>query len=391
MPPTDDETPAAPGPAGPAPAGTGTGPETGTETQTGTRTETRTETEAGATTDAAAGLARDMPASDTTGPRTDAGLPEVAVVIPAYNATRTLERAIASARAQEGVRVTEIVVVDDASTDGTWDLLGRLARDMAELRPVRNDRNLGPGDTRNRAVAEVTAPWFAVLDADDAMTPGRLARMVGVAEAGGFDALSDLPLYWDAGAGRLATGQLPASGAVRTLGFADLLRRDPATELDLGLMKPLFRTLLRDRGLIVYPPIRHAEDWAMYMGLIEAGARFGLLSEAHYVFTTRIGSDSGEVSPHSVTRVNYHAIAGETRRLAARMAGRPGWDDEAAALSAARIAELRRMNRLWGWTMLRKGEGRRFAQWIGTNPRNIATVAGVAARKLAGHRGRPDW
>ena len=337
----------------------------------------------------------DAPGADpapVTGPVTaPAGLPEVAVVIPAYNATRTLERAIASARAQEGVRVTEIVVVDDASTDGTWALLGRLARDIAELRPVRNETNLGPGDTRNRAVAEVTAPWFAVLDADDAMTPGRLARMVAVADAEGFEVLSDLPLHWDAGAGRLATEQLPAAGGTRTLGFADLLRRDPATGLDLGLMKPLFRTALRDRGLIVYPPIRHAEDWAMYMRLLEAGVRFGLLSEAHYVFTTRIGSDSGEVSPHSVTRVNYHAIAGETRRLAAEMAGRPGWDAEAGALAEARIAELLRMNRLWGWTMLRKGEGRRFAQWIGTNPRNIGTVAGVAARKLAGHRGRPDW
>src|SRR5262249_27886306 len=73
--------------------------------------------------------------------------------------------------------VREICVVDDGSGDGTPDA-ARLCDvgDKALLVLCQNE-NQGPSAARNVAIAATTAPWIAILDADDYLLPGRLTRM----------------------------------------------------------------------------------------------------------------------------------------------------------------------------------------------------------------------
>src|ERR1700721_3791572 len=72
--------------------------------------------------------------------------PDISVVLATYNRASLLPRAIASVLAQEGARF-ELIVVDDASTDGTQEYLATLAD--PRIRVVRAERNLGPGGVRN--------------------------------------------------------------------------------------------------------------------------------------------------------------------------------------------------------------------------------------------------
>jgi cellulose synthase/poly-beta-1,6-N-acetylglucosamine synthase-like glycosyltransferase len=81
-----------------------------------------------------------------TGARLDT--PNVSVLIPAFNMDRVLETAVASALDQDGVTV-EVVVIDDASTDGTPDLVAGMARKDARVHPVRLQENAGPGAARS--------------------------------------------------------------------------------------------------------------------------------------------------------------------------------------------------------------------------------------------------
>lgn len=98
-----------------------------------------------------------------------------AIVIAAYNAEATLERAVTSALAQP--EAAEICIVDDASTDGTAPLARALAARDARVSVHVLTLNGGPSVARNLAIASTSSPWLTILDADDYMADGRLAAL----------------------------------------------------------------------------------------------------------------------------------------------------------------------------------------------------------------------
>jgi glycosyltransferase involved in cell wall biosynthesis len=100
------------------------------------------------------------------------GTAPVAAIVPLYNGRRYIQDAIDSILAQEP-RPSEIVVVDDGSTDAAGDLVAGLP----EVRIVRQ-ANGGEAAARNRGIRETTAPLIAFLDQDDVWLPGKLALQV---------------------------------------------------------------------------------------------------------------------------------------------------------------------------------------------------------------------
>jgi len=71
------------------------------------------------------------------------------IVVPSFEARPTLTRALRSALAQT-VSDFEIIVIDDASTDGSWGLIKSLASGDARIRPIRNATNRGKSYGMNR-------------------------------------------------------------------------------------------------------------------------------------------------------------------------------------------------------------------------------------------------
>lgn len=103
-------------------------------------------------------------------------LAPVTVVIPCWQAADTLERAIASVHAQTWPPA-EIILVDDASIDGTADVIARVCDgpSASSIRSIRLAQNSGPGAARNAGWEAATQPLIAFLDADDAWHPEKLA------------------------------------------------------------------------------------------------------------------------------------------------------------------------------------------------------------------------
>lgn len=99
----------------------------------------------------------------------------VTVVLPAHNAAATLPRALASVFAQTRPPA-EIVVVDDASSDETWQVLHQTsaAHPTHPVTTLRLDRNEGAASARNAGWGVATQEYIAFLDADDAWHPRKL-------------------------------------------------------------------------------------------------------------------------------------------------------------------------------------------------------------------------
>jgi len=99
------------------------------------------------------------------------GAPSVAIIIPVYNAAAYLAEALRSVLAQEGCRITSIIVVDDGSTDSSAAIA---AAYPAPVRLIRQDHS-GPATARNRGLAAATEDCIGFLDADDLLPAGSVA------------------------------------------------------------------------------------------------------------------------------------------------------------------------------------------------------------------------
>jgi hypothetical protein len=89
----------------------------------------------------------------------------VSIIIPCFNHARSLGRAVASALLQS--HVTEVIVIDDASSDQSVEVVHGLAARDDRVRGYRQEFNQGPGVARNRGGAEATGIHICFLDADD--------------------------------------------------------------------------------------------------------------------------------------------------------------------------------------------------------------------------------
>jgi len=105
----------------------------------------------------------------------------VCVIIPAWNAERTLARALASVQAQSHGNL-EIIVVDDGSSDDTLALARAIAADDRRI-TVLTQANAGVAAARNLALARTEAPLTAWLDADDIWHPAKIARQIATCHA----------------------------------------------------------------------------------------------------------------------------------------------------------------------------------------------------------------
>jgi glycosyltransferase involved in cell wall biosynthesis len=106
-----------------------------------------------------------------------ADVPQVAAIIPAYNEARWIGAVLEVLR---GVSLlSEIIVVDDGSTDGTAEVVRRAATADPRLRLLQHEKNLGKGQAIFTAYAATRAPYLLLLDADlQGLTPSHVEALI---------------------------------------------------------------------------------------------------------------------------------------------------------------------------------------------------------------------
>jgi glycosyltransferase involved in cell wall biosynthesis len=111
--------------------------------------------------------------------------PCLSVVMPVFNEAATVADVIKTVLAQRPVQ--QLVVVDDASSDGTWEKMQPLATGDSRIKLVRHEVNQGKGAALRTGFAQVTAPIVIIQDADLEYDPAEYHRLLAPILSGNAD------------------------------------------------------------------------------------------------------------------------------------------------------------------------------------------------------------
>ena len=111
--------------------------------------------------------------------------PCLSVVMPVYNESETIATVVKTVLAQKPVQ--QLIIVDDCSTDGTWDKLEPLAQNEPRVKLVRHPFNQGKGAALRTGFGEAASPYVIVQDADCEYDPAEYYRLLVPALAGKAD------------------------------------------------------------------------------------------------------------------------------------------------------------------------------------------------------------
>ena len=233
-------------------------------------------------------------------------MPNISVIIAAYNAEKTIKRAIDSVL--NDPNVAEIIVVDDASTDRTADTAKACDNGTGRVKVLVQDKNAGPSAARNRALRESSAPWVTILDSDDFMLDGRLAGLLAASDSADF--IADDMFQVDENNITGPRRQLLGSSVTlpMTVNFSDFVLSNVTQKnrerAELGFIKPLIRRSFLENNHIIYREnMRLGEDFELYARSLALGAKMVILPAQGYVSVVRESSLSSTHSEYDLLQL----------------------------------------------------------------------------------------
>lgn len=249
---------------------------------------------------------------------------DFSVIMPAYNVSGIIERAIRSAAAQTFPPL-EILVIDDCSTDNTVEVVNALARDIPSIRLLSTPVNGGPSPARNVGLRAAKGDWIALLDADDAWTPGRLERLSEVARETSADFVADDLVMWDAVAdAQFKPSYFELPDPQKQITLVDMFSADDNfnfSKASFTLMKPIVRLkFLAEHKLEYNEDMKIGEDFTFYIESLFNGAKVILINEAYYIYSVP-SSPSGR-SPHSRSIQDVSKLPGVSDLMSEKYADR---------------------------------------------------------------------
>ena len=107
----------------------------------------------------------------------------VSIIMPSYNTEDYIKGTIESVLAQTYLN-WELLIVDDCSTDNTDEVVAGFTD--PRIRYIKNEKNSGAAESRNRAIREAKGKWIAFLDSDDLWMPEKLEKQICFMEENGY-------------------------------------------------------------------------------------------------------------------------------------------------------------------------------------------------------------
>ena len=204
----------------------------------------------------------------------------VSVIMPVYNAEKYLEETLDSVLNQTYEDI-EIIWVDDTSSDGSRDILGKYKEKSKKIKTIYLTENAGVANARNVAIQNAEGRFIAFLDSDDVWLPEKISRQINFMLDNQYEFTFTSYRFIDADSNLMNT----IVKAKRELTYNKLLKHNAIACL----------TVVIDRNYVndIYMPKTRHEDYAAWLRILKKGYKAYGLNELLALYRTRQNSLSG--------------------------------------------------------------------------------------------------
>lgn len=200
----------------------------------------------------------------------------ISVLLPVYNVASFVEEALLSI-CNQSYKNLEIIVIDDCSTDNTFEIVKNLATTDSRIKLYRNQENIKLVATLNKGLNYVTGEYIVRMDGDDISMPDRIERM--------FSYLNNHPTC-----SLVSTQVITIDENGSELGFSNLPTNETLIKQVCPYISPILHIWMCKTSLYKelhgYRDILGAEDYDFILRAISAGYNIANLSE--YLYKVRI-------------------------------------------------------------------------------------------------------
>ena len=179
----------------------------------------------------------------------------VSIIMPLYNYGQFLEDAILSVKAQT-YKSWELIIVDDCSTDDSFEVAKRLTLDDSRIRVVRLEKNSGTAGARNYGLDLALGEFAAFLDSDDMYDPNYLESQIEMLKDTGKEIVV-------AGYRRLAPNSKTDFYVPKLITYKLILKGNPIAPLGILFKRTPFKDLRFDLSM------RKCEDYVFFMQMLK--------------------------------------------------------------------------------------------------------------------------
>lgn len=181
---------------------------------------------------------------------------KVSIITPTYNSIQFVEETIQSILNQT-YQNWEMLITDDCSTDGTWELLQNFAAKDARIKIFQLEHNSGPGVTRNNSLKHASGRFIAFCDSDDLWRPEKLEKQIK------FLQKHDLPFTFSS---YQKINEFGKKGGIvnvpENLNYNMLLKTCP-----IGCLTAIYDT--EKMGKVYMPEIRKRQDYGLWLKIFK--------------------------------------------------------------------------------------------------------------------------
>lgn len=217
--------------------------------------------------------------------------PLVSVIMPAYNAMKTIEQSVQSVLAQT-YKNFELIIVDDGSTDGTGNFI-----DIYENEKIRafHIDNKGVGRARNFAISKAEGDYIAFLDADDLWTKDKLEKQISFMEKNNWPSLSFTASSFMKEDDSLLSYELHVP---KTISFDELLKQNVISCSSVIAKKEILMSHPFPQEDVIH------EDFAVWLSILKDGAKAYGLDEPLLIY--RLSSSGKSSNKLEAALMNWH-------------------------------------------------------------------------------------